>query len=76
MSIPAPIHSPPTPTPKVVTVGIPDGDEILNTPALASRLGISERHVLAMIRDGRLPCMRVGRSLRFRWSTVLAALSK
>lgn len=74
MSTLASIDSPP---PKTVSVPIPaEGDEILNTPALASRLGVSERHVLAMIRDGKLPCMRVGRSLRFRWSAVLAALSK
>lgn len=67
----------PSPPPKTVSVPIPAaGDEILNLRALAPRLGVSERHVLAMIKAGKLPCMRVGRSLRFRWSAVLAALSK
>lgn len=62
--------------PKPVIAPALEGDEILTVPTLAERLKCSQRHVLEQVKAGALPCMRIGRSLRFRWSAVLAAVSR
>ena len=50
--------------------------ELLNTRELAQRLGCTERHIFNLIRRGQLPHIRVGRLVRFNWSTVLCVLEK
>jgi excisionase family DNA binding protein len=50
-------------------------DEILlDKPGLARRLNKSVRTVDAWMKRGRLPYIKVGRSVLFRWCTVLEKL--
>ncbi len=39
--------------------------DILTAAEVAALLHVSERHVFECARDGRLPCVRLGRSVRF-----------
>ncbi|MBV9008593.1 MAG: helix-turn-helix domain-containing protein [Verrucomicrobia bacterium] len=43
---------------------------------LAARLRKSSRTIDYWMKKGRLPYMKVGKSILFRWSDVLEALSK
>lgn len=43
---------------------------------LASRLGVSRETIRRMARSGRIPCLRVGKSVRFSLSDVLARLEQ
>lgn len=52
----------------------PGQDTVLNIPGLAGRLACSNRHIGAMMKEGKIPYMKVGRLVRFRWSDVLEAL--
>jgi predicted DNA-binding transcriptional regulator AlpA len=49
-------------------------DEILDKPKLARRLGKSVRTVDAWMKAGRLPYIKCGRSVMFRWGAVLEKL--
>jgi excisionase family DNA binding protein len=50
-------------------------DEILlDKPGIARRLNKSVRTVDAWMKRGRLPYIKVGRSVLFRWGTVLEKL--
>ena len=41
---------------------------------VAARLGISQKSVLQYAREGRLPCIRIGKHVRFVLSDIEAAL--
>jgi len=45
------------------------------TAEIARELRIGEKAIRRMVRDGRLPALRLGRSLRFDRKEVLACLS-
>ncbi len=49
-------------------------ETLLNKPALARRLNKSVRTVDDWMKRGRLPYIKVGRSVLFRWGTVLEKL--
>jgi excisionase family DNA binding protein len=49
-------------------------DEILDKPGIARRLNKSVRTVDAWMKAGRLPYIKCGRSVMFRWSAVLEKL--
>jgi excisionase family DNA binding protein len=49
-------------------------DEILDKPKLARRLDKSVRTIDAWMKRGRLPYIKVGRSVLFRWGAVLEKL--
>ena len=51
-----------------------DETEILNKHQLARRLGKCPRTIDAWMRQGRLPYVKLGRSVIFRWSHVLQKL--
>ena len=40
-------------------------EHLLTLPELAERLQLSEKTIRRMIAGGRLPCVRIGRQLRF-----------
>jgi excisionase family DNA binding protein len=50
-------------------------DGLLNKRELAIQLGISKRTVDAWMRQKRLPFLKVGKTVRFRWPDVLEKLS-
>ena len=50
-------------------------DRLVDVPTAASRLGTSVSHVRAMIRDGRLAHIRVGRFLRVAESELARFLA-
>jgi excisionase family DNA binding protein len=52
------------------------GDGLLNKRGLAVKLGISKRTVDAWMHQKRLPFIKVGKTVRFRWSDVLVKLSE
>jgi excisionase family DNA binding protein len=51
-------------------------EEILTKSQLAERLQVSVRTICQWQRSGRLPYIRISRSVRYRWSAVLAHLEK
>lgn len=51
-----------------------DGLRLLTAGELAVRLAVSERMVVKLARSGAVPCVHVGRLLRFRWTEVEARL--
>jgi excisionase family DNA binding protein len=50
-------------------------DVLLDKPELAVRLRISKRTVDAWMKKRRLPFIKVGKTVRFRWPDVLEKLS-
>jgi len=51
-------------------------DGLLNKRGLAIKLGISKRTVDAWMRQKRLPFIKVGKTVRFRWPDVLEKLGQ
>jgi excisionase family DNA binding protein len=51
-------------------------DGLLNKRGLAVKLGISKRTVDAWMQQRRLPFIKVGKTVRFRWPDVLEKLSQ
>lgn len=49
-------------------------DEILEKPETAQRLKISTRTLDQWMRAGRVPFLKIGKTVRFRWADVLAHL--
>ena len=63
------------PTPN--TLGLPanaSADEILEKPETAQRLKISTRTLDQWMRGGKVPFLKIGKTVRFRWQDVLAHL--
>ena len=50
-------------------------DGLLNKRSLAVKLGISKRTVDSWMKNRRLPFIKIGKTVRFRWSDVLEKLS-
>ena len=46
-------------------------DEILNKPETAERLKISTRTLDQWMRSKRVPFLKIGKTVRFRWKDVL-----
>ena len=51
-------------------------DHLLNKHGLAVKLGISKRSVDVWMKKGRLPFIKVGKTVRFCWPDVLGKLSE
>jgi len=51
-------------------------DEILDKPETAKRLKISTRTLDQWMRGGRVPFFKIGKTVRFHWSDVLAHLQQ
>ncbi len=49
-------------------------DEILEKPQTAERLKISTRTLDEWMRAKRVPFLKIGKTVRFRWADVLAHL--
>lgn len=50
-------------------------DEILEKPETSNRLKISTRTLDQWMRAGRVPFLKIGKTVRFRWGDVLAHLT-
>lgn len=50
--------------------------ELLTCNELAARLKITRRTVYRMLREGRIPCQRVGGQWRFVWEEVIESLKQ
>ena len=50
-------------------------DGLLRKPELAKKLSISERTLCVWMKKGRVPFIKLGKSVRFRWSDVLEKLN-
>jgi len=60
-----------------ITPGLPanaSADEILEKPETAQRLKISVRTLDEWMRAGKVPFLKIGKTVRFRWPDVLAQL--
>ena len=51
------------------------GDSLLTKRQLAPKLQIGCRTLDAWMRKGRIPFLKVGKSVRFRWTDVLEKLN-
>jgi excisionase family DNA binding protein len=51
-------------------------DSLLTKRALAPRLNCSVRTIDEWMRRGRLPYLKLGKAVRFRWGDVLAKLGE
>jgi excisionase family DNA binding protein len=49
-------------------------DELLDKPETAYRLKVSKRTLDAWMREGRVPFLKIGKTVRFRWPDILAHL--
>lgn len=49
-------------------------DELLEKPETAERLKISTRTLDSWMRSGRIPFLKIGKTVRFRWPDVVAHL--
>lgn len=49
-------------------------EQLLRAARVAELLSVSERYVYQMASEGRIPCVKVGRSVRFRPSEIDAWL--
>ena len=49
-------------------------EQLLRAARVAELLSVSERYVYQMASEGRIPCVKVGRSVRFRPSEIEAWL--
>ena len=56
---------------QIVAIGV---DGLMDKAELALRLKISTRTLDDWMRKGRLPFLKIGKTVRFRWSEVLAHL--
>ena len=54
----------------------PQDPEVLNKEGAARLLGLSERLVLRLAREGRLPGKKLGKEWRFRRSAILRSLDE
>lgn len=50
-------------------------EQLLTVTELAERLQLSEKTIRRMIAGGRLPCVRLGRQLRFSTSDIVRWVS-
>jgi excisionase family DNA binding protein len=50
-------------------------DGLLNKRSLAVKLGVSKRTVDAWMKKKRLPFIKLGKTVRFRWPDVLEKLN-
>jgi hypothetical protein len=50
-----------------------DFDSLLTAASIATRLGMSEAAVRIATSRGKLPAVRLGRRVRYRWPDVVAA---
>jgi len=51
-------------------------DSLITKRVLAPRLNCSVRTIDEWMRKGRLPYIKVGKSVRFRWTDVMAKLGE
>jgi excisionase family DNA binding protein len=58
----------------MATSSPPLADEVLTKPELAKRLQLSTRTIDQWMRLRRLPYLKLGKTVRFRWSDVVAHL--
>lgn len=50
--------------------------EIIDQGELAKRLNITKATVIAWVKRGRIPSIRIGASVRYNWPAVVSALEK
>ncbi len=50
-------------------------EDLMTAPEVAEKLGLALNTVYVLARAGRIPCVRLGRVVRFRASEIEAALS-
>ncbi len=50
-------------------------EKLLTKPDIADRLRVSSRTVDVYMRDKRLPFLKIGKTVRFRWSDVIEKLA-
>ncbi len=63
---------PPAPPLPVPVVEAPLEEFLLSSRETAQRLAISERHLFELTRTGQMPCVRVGKCLRYSVETIRA----
>jgi len=54
----------------------PQDPEVLSAPGAARLLGVSERLVLRLAREGKLPARKLGREWRFNRAALLRSLAE
>lgn len=54
----------------------PSQAEIIDRYELCKRLGITEPTVIRWEKKGKIPCFRIGSSVRYNWQIVIATLEK
>jgi excisionase family DNA binding protein len=64
-----------TPTAPLLAATMSD-DELSEKPEIANRLKISIRTLDEWMRDGRVPFLKIGKTVRFHWPEVLAHLNE
>ncbi len=66
--------SPPPRASRAAPAAASEALELLTADELAARWNVTVKHVYALARDGDLPCVRLGKYVRFRAAAVTAWL--
>jgi excisionase family DNA binding protein len=53
-----------------------DRSQLLTVPQLAKELNVSQRHIINLTNKRMIPCIRLGRSVRYDSDAVQRALKK
>jgi len=58
--------------------GIPGSEncDLIDKSEAARRLDLSKRTLDEWMRNGRIPYLKIGRTVRFRWESVIARLEE
>jgi len=60
----------------ISTIPPPIGVEIITQVELCKRLGLSKPTVIRWAKKGKIPSLRIGKSIRYNWYSVIEALEK
>ena len=60
----------------ISTIPPPKGVEVITQDELCKRLGLSKPTVIRWGKKGKIPSLKIGKSVRYNWYSVVQAIEK